>query len=369
MRRASLLVALVVVVAVGVGVDAQQRGTMMTKERSWEVQGIVGNVEASKAAAVEQFLNDWQANLDQNIYDVRQELGAAAAAAPAWQLYGAALTGDFHTAVRILRGQEGAGKYINALSAPQVKVAKGFGISAPQVVGDPTNSLVFTPIAPCRMVDTRGSGARTGVIAANATRSFDVTTNGFSKGQGSATSCTGLPGYSHPAWALNVTVTNGYVAAGGLKAWGFSGTEPNASIINFGPATSGGIANGLTLAGCDGCVDDITIRAFGDATHVIIDVVGYYQEATAANSTVSRIAGTPVVIAAGGSAFGSGGACPAGTTLISGENDFTGNDVSVGESRQASATVWTIWHINHDASSRTSTVYSRCLDTPVRALP
>ena len=190
---------------------------MMTKERSWEVQGIVGNIDANKSAAVNQLLTEWQANLDPTVYDVWAELSDIAMKAPAWQIYAAALTGDFNTMTNILLGRESAGKYINALSAPQQKVPMGFGRKGPMVLGDYTQSLVYTPIAPCRMVDTRGSGARTGVIAANATRSFDVTTNGFSKGQGSATSCTGLPGYSYAAWALNVTVTNGYVAAGGLK--------------------------------------------------------------------------------------------------------------------------------------------------------
>ena len=243
----------------------------------------------------------------------------------------------------------------------------GFGRKGPMVLGDYTQSLVYTPIAPCRMVDTRGSGARTGVIAANATRSFDVTTNGFSKGQGSATSCTGLPGYSYAAWALNVTVTNGYVAAGGLKAWGFSGTEPNASIINFGPATSGGIANGLTLAGCDGCADDITIRAFGDATHVIIDVVGYYQPALGNAATVTRLAGTTSPIgASGGMGFFPGAACPGGTSLLGGEVDHNGGDLAMGESHESTSTVWTMWMINNSASSANVTVYSRCMDTPLR---
>jgi hypothetical protein len=42
----------------------------------------------------------------------------------------------------------------------------------------------------------------------------------------------------------------------------------------------GAIANGVILMGCFSCADDITIRAFGDATHVIIDVMGYFQQAS-----------------------------------------------------------------------------------------
>ncbi len=368
MRRASWQVALVAgVLAVGAVVDAQVGTGMLSKERSWEVQGVLAGVEANKSAAVDQWLSDWQANLDPNVYDIYSELGETAKKAPAWQLLGAALPGDFRTAVRVLRGAEGAGKYINTLTAPQAKVAAGFGVD--QVFGDNDNQLVFTPIAPCRVVDTRNAGARTGLIPANGTRTFDLTTDSVIDGQGGTAGCPGLPSFSHLGWSVNITVTNGYVASGGLKAWGFSAAEPNASVINFGPAVFGGIANGLTLTGCFGCVDDITIRSFGDATHVIIDVMGYYQEATAATSTVSRFAGTPVAIASGSQAFATGGACPAGTSMISGENDYSGTDVAIGESRQATATTWTMFQINRDAVSRTTTVYSRCIDTPVKALP
>ena len=77
----------------------------------------------------------------------------------------------------------------------------------------------------------------------------------------------------------------------GLKAWGFNSTEPNASVINWQAGQSGAIANGVILMGCLGCAYDITIKAFGDATHVIIDVMGYFQEASATASTVTTFTG------------------------------------------------------------------------------
>jgi len=354
------------VVAANLVSTASAQAPAMTADRSREVQSIVTNIERNKDAAVAQLLGEWQASLDPTVYNVWSELGDIARNAPAWQVYGAALTGDFQTMTRILTGREGAGRYVNALTAPQPKAAQGFGLDGTAALGATSTELVYTPISPCRVVDTRGSGARTGVIPANGTRSFDLTTDGLAEGQGGAASCTGLPNFSYYGWAVNITVTNGYVAAGGLKAWGFSATEPNASIINFGPASAGGIANGLNLTGCYGCADDITIRSFGDATHVIIDVVGYYQPAAVSNATVTRVAGTAVSITNGSAAFGTGGACPAGTSLIGGENDFSGTRVYIGESRQANATQWTMWMINDDGATRTPTVYSRCMDTPLK---
>lgn len=367
MRRASLKMVLIAGALIGAGVAAQAQvgGGEMSLSRSRDVQAIVANIDANKSAAVNQLLTEWQANLDPTVYDVWAELSDLAMKAPAWQIYAAALTGDFNRMTNILLGRESAGKYINALSAPQPKVPMGFGRSGPMVLGDTTQSLVYTPIAPCRVVDTRGSGARTGVIPANGTRSFDLESDALSSGQGGAASCAGLPNFSYYAWAVNITVTNSYVAAGGLKAWGFSATEPNASIINFGPASAGGIANGLTLTGCYACGDDITIRAFGDATHVIIDVIGYYQPAAGTAATVTRLAGTTSSLGANARAFFSGAACPTGTRLLGGEVDHNGSDVAMGESRQSSSTTWTMWMINNTASATNVTVYSRCMDTPL----
>lgn len=72
--------------------------------------------------------------------------------------------------------QSGAGL---KLSAPQVV--------APQTLGATTSDLVFTPITPCRIVDTRLAG---GPIAGNFTRSFfAINTASFAVQGGSATNC------------------------------------------------------------------------------------------------------------------------------------------------------------------------------------
>ena len=326
----------------------------MSVQRSNEVMSVIANIDANKAAAADQLLKEWQANLDPNVYDVYEELGEAAASAPAWQLYGAALTGDFGKAASILRGRQGAGATINSISAPQAKIARGFGRATANLVGDTNNSLVFTPIAPCRVVDTRGAGARTGLIPANGLRSFDLTTSAFTSGQGGAAACPGLPSFSHLGWSVNITVTNGYVANGGLKAWGFSAAEPNASVINFTPASSGGIANGLTLTGCFGCGDDVTIRSFGDGTHVIIDVMGYYEEAVGTQLAVTRLAGTatPLVL---GTVTISGADCPGGTTLVGGEMDDTQTTTSLADFF-AAGSHW-VAEVRNTSASGTATVY------------
>lgn len=367
MTRKSLkglaIVAFVALATVSVGAQ-EQNLPALSAERSQALLSQLEAIDQDRAGFIDQLFAQWAPYVDINKYDLQAELGPIAMKVPAWQLYGASLVGDFRTMMRVLRGELGAGPYINAFEEPQPKMAPASFLDPSDALGSLSDSLVFTPISPCRVVDTRGTGARTGIIAAGAARSFDLTTSAFSSGQGGATSCTGLPGYSYTAWAVNITAT-GYSDSGWLVAWPYSGTEPTASVLNFGTAIYA-IASGQTLTGCTGCIDDVTIRAANAATHVIIDVVGYYRDATVSPAAVTRIAGTPLSIAAGGRAFITSGACPAGTVMIGGENDFSGTDVAIGETRQSTTTTWTMWMINNDGVARTATAYARCMDAPVK---
>jgi len=353
----------------------------MNAERSRDIQSQLAAIDGDREAFVNDMLSQWSRVLDPEMYDLEEDLKPIAMAAPAWQVYGASLVGDFKTMVQVLRGVRGAGPYINALLRPEAKRSPGQGqytstpltrgvgspISRPYAIGDTSNQLVFTPIAPCRVVDTRGAGARTGVIAAEASRTFDLTTEAFTSGQGVSGPCTGLPSLSHYAWSVNITVT-GYGGVGGLKAWPYGGTEPNASIINYSTTLSPAIANGLTLTGCYGCANDITIKAFSAATHVIIDVAGYYQEATGTSATVTAVVGTPVAVPGGaGSSFVDGGICPAGTVLVGGQVSGAGGPrVFVGENFGfGTGTYWRYLMFNYEAAAETIYAYSLCMDAPI----
>jgi hypothetical protein len=362
---ALVVVALIGIAAVSVG--AQTAAAPMSAERSRELQNQLRAIDRDRAGFVDDLLRDWANYIDPDMYDLQRELRPIAMKAPVWQLYGASLVGDFPTMLRILTGIEGAGKYINALVEAQPKTAYTPALSVSEAVvndlGSYTDSLVFTPIAPCRVADTRLTGARTGILNVGVARTFDLTTGGFAKGQGGATSCTGLPSYSHYGWAVNITVT-GYSGSGWLVAWPYAGTEPNSSVANYGTGVYA-LASGQTLTGCDGCADDIQIKAYNSATHVIIDVVGYYQRANVASGTVTRVVGDVEAVAASNSLFIDGGVCPAGTLLIGGEVDHSENDVAVAKTVQISSTQWRFWMKNNSAAPVTVTGYSRCMDTPV----
>jgi len=202
-------------------------------------------VQSDRVSVENALIAKWESALDPNQYDLRHELAPFLSRVPEWQLYGASKANDFATMLNVLKGRASAGAVINGDSA--------------DLLGDTTDSLVYTPIAPCRVADTRGVGARTGVIPANGTRTFDLTSDAFFDGQGVAGPCPGLPSFSHYGWAVNITVT-GNSGNGWLTIWPYLGTEPTASQINYASGIWS-VANGINLTGCYGCLDDITIRA------------------------------------------------------------------------------------------------------------
>jgi hypothetical protein len=343
----------------------------MTAERSWQIQSVLQSIDADRESWVNLLISKWASSLNPAVYDVANELGPVARVAPAWQVYGATLAPDFITANQILRGQRGAGPYIAGQSDSGSSAQAAAFELAPQSFGGFTAEMVYNTVSPpCRVVDTRNAGARTGPILANQTRSFDLTSEAEADGQGGGPfPCVGLPSFHFQGWALNITVLgNGpYTTHGGLKQWPFTGPEPNASVINWTPGLNGAIANGIIAIGCPGCADSISIKNFGaDPTHVIIDVMGYFSAASVATGTVTRFSGTLVPVAAGVGATATGAACPAGMLLVGGdlEHPSTGA-MAISASGEAGA-AWQFKVFNASAGSVTVAPYSRCVDQPIK---
>ena len=346
-------------------------GQVMTAERSWQIQSTLQSIDADREAWVNLLVSKWAAVLDPIAYNPSNELGWAARIAPAWQLYGAYLATDYVTANQILRGQRGAGPYIAGQVAGGGGEAQAQFGPTPLAFGGIVDNQVYTPISPpCRVVDTRNAGARTGALASNATRNFDLSADAETEGQGGTFPCSGglgLPTAHHIGWAVNITVVGVYSTHGGLKAWPFTGPEPAASVVNWTPGMNGAIANGVTLTGCPGCADSITVKNFGvDSTHVIIDVMGFFGPASAANATVTRFAGTIVSPGAGAGATATGAACPAGTLLVGGDIEHTSNGaLAISASGEAGA-AWQFKVFNGTAGTVDVAPYSRCVDAPIK---
>jgi hypothetical protein len=139
-------------------------------------------------------------------------------------------------------------------------------------LGDDGIDQTYTPITPCRVIDTRNAG---GVIPANGSRNFEFTGRANFAFQGGASSCPGLPlSGAVSAVALNVTVVfpNG---DGFVTAYPFGQTRPLASTVNY---TSNDIRGNLALVPLGRSLSsdfEVSIYSFAQ-THIVADMVGYF---------------------------------------------------------------------------------------------
>jgi hypothetical protein len=159
----------------------------------------------------------------------------------------------------------------------------GRGVTS--ALGDTGSDLVYTPVTPCRVFDTRIAG---GAMVPGAPRSFVVAgTERFEAQGGQAGGC-GVP--LGPATAVVVNlVAVGPSGNGHLRAWADADplpAPPMASVLNFGTVAGlAALANGVVLPTCDAaavgvsCPSDLRLQAYGSSTHVVGDVLGYFRKA------------------------------------------------------------------------------------------
>ena len=136
--------------------------------------------------------------------------------------------------------------------------------------GDLSQDLAFTPIQPCRILDTRVAG---GPIAAGGSRSFaGINESSFTSQGGSATNC-GTLGLSAAALVLNVTAVAPSIA-GYATVYPYGTTQPVAASVNY---TAGAIVNNTVLAQIPNplAAFDFTIYSYA-ASNYVVDIVGYF---------------------------------------------------------------------------------------------
>jgi hypothetical protein len=137
--------------------------------------------------------------------------------------------------------------------------------------------LVFTPVVPCRILDTRAGspnpGAGQGPLAPGAAFGFAVRDR------------QGGPSCGVPATAA-VAVLNFVAAAasgnGNLRVWPYApGTPvpPTASALNYtgGFNTANEVAIALCNPGAATCAQDLLAQTSFSAAHLVVDVLGYYS--------------------------------------------------------------------------------------------
>lgn len=132
----------------------------------------------------------------------------------------------------------------------------------------------FVPVTPCRISDTRKATA--GKMAAEATRALQVFgSSGFAAQGGNASGCA-IP-VEATAVAVSVTALSSE-GAGYVRAWAANGTEPTATMLNFTDlGGSAGITAGASIPLSP--QGTVKVRVHNVATHLVVDVTGYYTEA------------------------------------------------------------------------------------------
>jgi hypothetical protein len=141
-------------------------------------------------------------------------------------------------------------------------------------------NLLYSPVAPCRIVDTRRTAA--GIIGASIQRNFYAFGNGstISAQGGNPTGCPqppGTPSDEPLAAHINMVAVNP-TGKGNLQAYPL-GAGPGAGLIVNYNAIDTNLANAGTVKSISGGGPDITVTSRVSSVHAVIDVLGYYYPA------------------------------------------------------------------------------------------
>ncbi|MFY2763264.1 hypothetical protein [Arenimonas sp. MALMAid1274] len=275
------------------------------------------------------------------------EMAPAFAEATLEELGAAAKAEDYDSVSRLILGQAPTGREAN--------------VSNPKALGDTATDLVFVPIPPCRLFDTRLAG---GQIAANTVRGFDVTAvSDYSFQGGAANNCGGAGAAgSFAAAVINFTVVTPS-GAGYITAYPFLGTQPLAATLNY---TAGSIVGNSAIVQLDqgASANELSVYSFA-ATHLVADITGYFinpavtqlqcVEVTDSATINAGAVGSVTSLACAATYRLTGGSCSAST--------FSGRLVT---SRTLADERHFCAYANDGASALTATAYGRCCRVPGR---
>lgn len=165
-----------------------------------------------------------------------------------------------------------------ALAAPgfTAAVARLRGASAPAEPAAPGDQ-VYTPLPPCRLVDTRLMFE--GPVGADAMRSFVLAGLPSYRAQGGLDGDCGLREVEPTAVVVNLTAVQP-AAAGYATLYPFGAQRPLAASVNFPTGDTRGNLVVVRVAG-PASAADATLYTYARA-HFVADVVGYYAPPRAA---------------------------------------------------------------------------------------
>jgi hypothetical protein len=153
-----------------------------------------------------------------------------------------------------------------------------FGVQvflADEVRAQADEDLVFTPVEPCRIVDTRNPGPVSGEFSPGERREFSVYGTTEISGQGGNPAGCPAPSGEPSAVHLNVTAVP-QSGVGNFAVFPANVNPPNASLLNYSAGVQN-IANAASIKTyIQAGAEEIEVKnSFGFA-HLVIDVLGYY---------------------------------------------------------------------------------------------
>ena len=298
-------------------------------------------IDQNRATVVERIVNQWgdplaQSNAGISAAQLREILSGLRSD----HLLAASLAGSVEGLRDVVSG---ALVRTDAAVSPTLMHAKS--------LGDTTDDLVYTPVVPCRIVDTRQTGS--GAFQPSTQRDWVAySPGGFAAQGGSATNC-GIP-VRPVAVMFNPTLANTVGGPEFVTFWPSGQTRPLAASVNWW-ASAQQPANAQIVPLCTGggCTADFSAYASGQ-TNVIIDVVGYFNRPT-------NYVGTHVITGVGATDSGGTGNTASGpnSTVAGGAGNVASGDgsfVAGGSGNRASGALSFVLGQFNTASGNYSTV-------------
>lgn len=171
-------------------------------------------------------------------------------------------------------------------------------------------NLVFVPITPCRIIDTRNAG---GMISAGDVRSFFITnTSSYVAQGGSNTNCNGAGADgSYTAAMINFTVVSPQ-ADGYITVYPQGAYRPLTSALNFYENEVIGNSSTFQLSPSQSGVE---LNVYASATtHLVGDLVGYFKALVPKAPTLSCVNTDKIfsIVQPGQVGYARASSCPTG---------------------------------------------------------
>lgn len=255
------------------------------------------------------------------------------------------------------------------------RLARGSGSSSmrpfnAKSLGHPSMDLVFNPITPCRIMDTRASGQSP--LAANETRWVDAANvaDNFRAQGGDSVNC-GLP-TSPVALAISVTALNN-TTTGYLRVFPGYGISTDGSPVSLNVINTA-VNNDIIVGACPATSCTQELKVYSTArTHVAMFVTGYFISPQMTRLDCADIRGEFSVRTADYAQAHI--ACPARWTATGGgcSADFPGGriiydepGITESDNTTTSLSTWFCGAENNDAVLRNVRISARCCRVPGR---